>query len=448
MNKNKIIFAILWILLLVLFIFLLLNFNKKAANTNISRSWELVVWLLWDESEWFKKVFDEFKKSSKEYEWKTIKIESFASYDDYFYTLNSAIISWKSPDIFVLNNNEKKSTFTEQVVWINPNIVNPNDFRKKFKWVFADDLIMSSWEWEQKTEFLVWIPVWYEALWIYFNRKYVKESELSSISSLNNLVAKIKESKPEITPIWIWNWFSVFWVSDILTQFLMLESDVSWLKDVTWDKMKQWLASYMLYWDISWDNAYNERIEEMNKSWENSLDLFSKWDTFMLVWYPRLLEQINKKWFSKNFLLASVFPQYVNGKWKALINYNYFVINKESKNQDVASKFLWYLASDKWAKQYLDNYKYYLPALLSLESDKLEEKVNSAYNIVLWNFYSSDYDLSSFDKWIKTIYDEWIISILDNVSWYQKDFDNFRDSIVCKAEKLATLDWLSKSCVK
>lgn len=446
MNKNKIIFAIIWVILVIWIILVILNLKKTSDTSTTKSAWVLNIWTIWDKAESFNKVVEAFKKANKEYDWQEVKVESFWSYDDYFYSLNSAIISGKAPDIFVMNNNEKHSTFSEQVVWISPDTVNPNDFRKKYKWVFADDLIISNWEWDKKSEYLLWIPVWYEALWIYYNRKYVKESELSSISSLNNLVAELKSSKPDITPIWIWNGSTVYWVSDILTQFLMLESWVSSLDNVSWDKLKQWLAWYMIYWDVDWDNAYNKKMEELNKSSQTSLDMFSKWETFMVVGYPRLIEEIQKKWFSKNFLLASVFPHYVTWDWKALINYNYFVINKDSKNQALANKFLWYLVSDAWATEYLKNYKYYLPALLSLESDKLQEKINDDYNIILWNFLSSDYELSSFDKWVKNIYDKDIISILDNPSWYEEAFKKFRAGILCKAKKISTLESLSTSC--
>ncbi len=448
MNKNKIIFAIIWVLLLIFIFFVVLNLKKDKTPKTTSSTGVFTIWTIWDSKESFDKFIGDFKKVYPEYENQEIKVESFWVYDDYYYSLNSAIIADKAPDLFILNNNEKESGFANQVEWVSKDAVNPNDFRKNYKWVFADDLIITSWEWEQKTEFLAWIPIWYEALWIFYNRKYVKESELSSISSLNNLVAELKKTKPEVVPIWIWNGSTVQWVADIITQFFMLESWVSELKDVTWDKMKQSLASYMMYWDVEWDNAYNEKKEELDKSWKNSIDMFSKGDTFMVVGYPRLIEEIKKKWFSKNFLLASVFPQYSTGDWKTLINYNYFVINKDSKNKTLANNLLWYMASDAGAKQFLSYFKYYLPALLSLESDKLEEKISDDYNLILWNFYSSDNELSSFDKWVKSIYDKWVIPILDNVNWNEKQFDAFRTSVLCKAKKISTLEWLSESCDK
>lgn len=442
MNKNKIIFWIIWAILLILLLYIVFNLNNNKSPSWIKESWVFSIWIIWDKIDSSEKIVENFKKVHPEYSNKDIKIESFWNYDDYSYSLMSSIISGKSPDIFMLNNNEKNSIFSNQVVWIDPNKVNPNDFRKKYKWVFADDLIFSSWE----VEFLAWIPVWYETLWIFYNRRFVKDSELSSIAWLNNLVAELKDKNPNLIPIWIWNWSTVSWVADIITQFFMLEDWVKWLSDVSWKIISQALSSYFTYWDSTWYNAYDSRFMELSNLWRTSLDLFSEGETFMVVWYPRLINQISEKWFSKNFLLASPFPHYSTAWWKTLVNYNYFVINKDSKEDSLANDFLAYLSTDIWAWDYLSFFPYYLPALLSLESDKLDAKINPDYNIVLSAFLNTDYELWSFDKWIKTLYDKNIVSVLDNASNYDKSFIKFKDTILCKEKKISTLEDLSTNC--
>lgn len=447
MNKNKLIFAIIWALLLIWILFVALTLKKDTWWTKESKTgWDFTIWMLWDNLENSKLVTENFIKVYPEYSNKNIIVESFSSYDDYSYSLVSAITSGKAPDIFVLNNNEKNSIYSNQVVWIDPAIINPNDFRKKFKWVFSDDLIVTSWNEEDSQEFLKWIPVWYETLWIFYNRRYVKNSELSSLSGLNNVVAELKDKKPNLIPIWIWNGSTVLWVEDIITQFFMLEDWIKWLSDVSGWKLKQSLASYFLYWDVSWYNGYDSRFLELSNMKESSVDLFSKWETFMVVWYPKLINEIAEKWFSKNFLLATSFPHYYSWWWKTLLNYNYFAINKDSEEYTLATDFLSYLASDIWADDYLNHFKYFLPALLSLESEKLDSKIHDDFNIVLNDFYNNDYELSSFDKWIKNLYDKNIISILDNSSNYETTFNKFRETILCKSKKITTLENLSKSC--
>lgn len=447
MNKNKLILAIIWIILILVILFVAFNLksswdeksNKKNPNT-------FNIWIVWDDLKKAQSVIVSFKEMYPQYSNSTINIESFSSYDDYYYALTSAIISDKAPDLFVMNNNEKQSVFSNQIVWINPNIINPNDFRKKYKWVFSDDLISSIWEWEEKKEFLLWIPVWYESLWIFYNRKFIMNSKINTLSALNNTVAELRTKRKFQTPIWIWNWSTVRGASDIVTQFFMLENWVNGLSDLVWSKAIQWLAGYLLYWDTEGYNGYNSKFIELINVWQNSIDLFSKEEVFMVVWYPRLIEEIKEKWFFKNFLLASPFPLYYPWEWKILVNYNYFVINKDSKNKELANDILLYLSSDTWANEYLKQFKYYLPALLSLESDKLESKIDDKFNVVLGDFVNSEYELSSFDKWIKNLYDKNIINILDNASNYESSFSKFRTTILCKYNKINTLENLSTSC--
>lgn len=447
-NKNKLIFAVIWGIILLFTIFIIINLwnsDKNKTNTSIS---DFTIWTIWEKWTNFNDVISWFKEIYPNYSNYNIKVETFSDYNDYYYSLISSIISWKSPDLFVLNNNEKNSVFLEQVTGIDPSVISPNDFRKKYKWVFSDDLIETyEQEWDTK-EFLVWVPVWYETLGVFYNRKYIKTSDLDSMSSLNSKVAELKKTRSNIVPIAIGNWSTVYNAADIVTQFFLLEDWVSWLSDLAWPKLKQSLAAYLLYWDIDWYNWYNDRFSELISIWQDSLDLFSLWDTYMIVWYPSLINKIDEKWYSKNFLLASAFPHYYNWAWKTLLNYNYFVVNKETDNYQIASDFLVYLYSDIWAENYLDTYSYQLPALLSLESDMLENKIHDDYNVVLKDFYSEYSELSSFDKWVKIIYDEQIKSILDNSSNFEMSFEKFKSNILCKASKISTLEKLSTSCEK
>ena len=398
--------------------------------------------MIWDNTDWAASIIKHFKEVYPEHSNKNIIIETFSSYDDYHYALTASLTAGKTPDIFMLNNNEDNSVFSNQVIWVDSKKISPNDFRKKFKWFFSDDLIIESGE----LEFLEGVPVWYESLWIFYNRRFVQNSELKSMSWLNNVVAELKDKNKTIVPIGIWNGSTVIDAWDIVTQFFMLENDVDDISDVVGTKLVNWLASYFLYGDSNWYNGYDTKYMELTNLWQTSVDLFSRWETFMVIWYPSLINTIAKKWFSKNFLLATPFPHYHSWEWSTLVNYDYFVINKDSIYQNLANDFLAYIASDLWAENFLEQYKYFLPALLSLESDKLEEKIHPNFNIILNDFYNSEYELSSFNKWVKNIYDRNIIPILDNAANYESTFTKFRQNILCKAKKIETLTGLSSNC--
>lgn len=447
-NKNKLIFAIIWVIILLSITFLLITMNS-VDKTNTTKSWsdDFKIWIVWDKAEslndfieWFKKVYPSYKN-------KNIIVESFNSYEDYTYTLISSLSSGKWPDLFVLNNSEKKSVFSDQILWIDQNIVNPNDFRKRYKWVFSDDLIsVYSDENNTSKEYVVWLPIWYETLWVYYNRRYVKSTDLNNISTMNNVISDLKNKYSDLIPIWIWNGSTVLNASDIITQFFMLEWWVTWLWNLNTNVFKSAFWSYLLYGDTSWYNWYNQRFQELKDTKRNSIYLFSRWEILMVVGFPSMIKDIKESWFSKSMLQAAPFPHYFSSGWKTLINYNYFVINKETVNLDLANTLISYLASDAWANAYLTSYPYYLPALLSLESDKLDQKIDPDFNVILRDFYNDSLELSSFDKAIKNIYDREIISLLDNVVMNEQNFNSFKDSLFCKFNKLSTFSNLSANC--
>ena len=106
MNKNKLIFAIIWVILILLLFFVVLNLKKSwNSSSNTKTTWNFSIWMLWDNVDWWRLVVENFKKMYPDYSSKTISVESFSNYDDYSNALTAAIISNKAPDIFFLNNN-------------------------------------------------------------------------------------------------------------------------------------------------------------------------------------------------------------------------------------------------------------------------------------------------------------------------------------------------------
>jgi len=448
MNKNKLIFWIIWLIIIWLIILTFITLqNKWYLWKKSNASWVLKIWIIGDRTDSLKSVVDNFKKTYTSYEDQSVVIENFSNYNDYSIALTSAIIWDIAPDIFVLNNNEKKSIFSNQIVWIDSSYVKVNQFRKKYRWVFVDDLVKYTWKWADRKEFLTGLPLWYETLWVFFNRRYVKDSDLTSITSMNNLIADIKEKKPNIIPLWIWNWSTVLWVADIITQFFMYEANhILWLWNISWNEAKKTLLTYQLYWDNEWYNGLNSKFYDLIKVWSNSLDLFVKWEIFMVMWYPSLINELKKRSFSKNFLMAAPFPDKYSGKGNTLLNYNYLVINKKSDNLKLANKFLWFLSTEEMTSKYLDAYPYLFPAQFALETEKLENYIDKDYNIILNDFYKPEAKLISFDKWVKNLYDSSIVNILDDTVNYVPSFERFQRVVLCKALRIATLENLSTAC--
>ncbi len=453
MNKNKIIFAIIWALVLwaIFWVVSLLNSAWETTNRPRMSTEDFTIWTYNLDKSKLDSIVKDFKSSNTVYANKTINIENFTSYKDYEDSLLSSIVQWKSPDIFLLNNFEK-SYLENQVIWINPNLINPNDFRKNYKTFFSDDLISKTQDWSgQLVEYVVWVPVWYETLWVYYNRKFgIKSSDLESWAAVSNVVNTIKQRNPDIIPLWIWNGSTVDDSQDIITQFFMLswdkwENTFSSISDV-W--FKEALTTYFSYADETEWNAYDKKYYDMKRDWKTNLELFSEWELAMIIGYPSMINKIDGSWFNKSFLFTEPFPHYFSSKWKTLVRYSYFVVNKDTKDETLAFDLLKYLSSEKWSKNFLSKFTYLLPALVTMEQDKLGEKIHDSYNIILGDFINQwdDSLLSSFNKGITSLYDTEMIKVLDNTMTYIEEVKKMQKYVWCKYNKLFNLQNLSVSC--
>ena len=452
MNKNKIILLSIIGIFLIFVIWVVTNLNADPkTDTNTTNVWTYNIWLYNDKSEWMDSILQNFKQKYPSYQSTNFVVESFSDYEDYTYALINAFSQWKWPDLYEINNSETNSILYWYSVWIHPETVNPNDFRKKYQNVFAEDLIevqeITNWDETENIEYLRGLPIGFETLGIYYNKaKRINAADFESIGTLNSTIFELNENYPNSIPLAIWNGSTVANVADIIAQFFLLENDVENLSDAIGGKMKSALTSYMLYWDTSQDNAYNIRFSDMSSLDKSWIDLFVRSEVLMLVGYPRMLQMIDDAGFKSAFLGAEPFP-FHNLAWgTTMLNYDYLVKNKDSINSELSDTLIQYFASDSWADDYLQEYSYYLPALLSLESDKWEAKVLEDYNILLGDFYNPNHLLQSFDLGIKNIFDREIVNILDNNSNYLDAFTQMQSSLLCRANKYNSLENLSADC--
>lgn len=443
MSKNKIIFSILWFLVLLFVIFLILVINwKNERNKNPATNNDFTIWILNDDEKIFSDYLENFKSQSENYKKTKFNIISFDSYIDYYNSLIWAFLNDNWPDLFVLNNNEAK-IFDNKIMWIDPSIINPDTFRNNYEIVFSNDLI-ESWEVNWKNvEYLRWIPLWYESLWLFYNFRELRWKELSTWWYINDAISELNWDRTSV--IWIWNGSTVKDASDIITQFFVQDWYKS-LNEVTWSNAKNSLWRYFLFWDPKLSNKYDLHFQELQTTWKNNVDKFSDWDLQMIIGYPSLIKEISQKWFNKSFLRASPFPSFNKNTWNILVNYNYFVVNKNTKDYDLSMELLKYFNSENWQKKYLELFDYYMPSMLSLVSERLEQSINKDYTIKYKDFYNLDYDLTSFNKWNKYLYDTKIINILDNSSNYKDLFENFRKTILCIWNKMLKQENMSTSC--
>ena len=450
MTKNKLIFLIVWgVIIIGLLIASLFMWGNKIKSSTWNVLWDLTIWIIWDSQEGMDSFISDFKLDNKRYTNANIVVQSFNSYEDYNLALTSAMIRWTSPDIFVLNNNEK-SVFEDRTTSIPNSVINMRKFREEHKAVFTEDLVLDLWEKDANEipiRYLKWVPIWYETLGIFFNKRFrISRPDFNTLSAVNNSIIKVQE-RDGIPLLGMWNGKNVLYAWDILAQFLLLNK-INWIKWAKGSDLEQALSAYTLFGSPDWENKYNSLLLDNTNSDKTNLELFIDEKVAAIVAYPRLIEKIQGMGFSKKLLRAVSFPHSYNWDGSSLVNYNYFVMNKDLSKwtQSIALSLLSYMASEKWSKKYLKHYRYYLPARISLEKE-LEDKPISNYfkNIVLADFYS-DSELSSFQKEYKMLYDRWIVNVLDVKSGIKQEFFNFKRKLLCQSEKILTLKNLWTSC--
>ncbi|MDF1682471.1 MAG: hypothetical protein P1U46_01590 [Patescibacteria group bacterium] len=95
-NKNKIIFFTISAILIVSFLFLLLSLNSKKDSTKPNSSADSFnIWIVSETKVDTYGFITSFKNLNTKYKNKNIVIEVFPNFEDYYFSLNSALISDK-----------------------------------------------------------------------------------------------------------------------------------------------------------------------------------------------------------------------------------------------------------------------------------------------------------------------------------------------------------------
>ncbi|NDK09511.1 carbohydrate ABC transporter substrate-binding protein [Candidatus Gracilibacteria bacterium] len=444
MTKNKIFFIIIGILVfigLIYFAIQLGNSGTQKTGTKASPG-DFQVWILEDDIAGLKEFTDGFKESYPAYASQNIVVESFSDTQAYYNSLSSAFMQGIGPDVFVLPNSES-SIFENQISVIDPNTISPNDFRLDFKPIFGNDLIVSDSE-DSTIEYVKGIPLGYEALGLFYNRKYfLRPSDLTTWEDILVEINTIKERYSDIVPIALGNGFGVTRAASIISAFLVLEGTESLVKTNT-TQSRQALSIYTAFGQKDGDNRYNI----ISAPFLNNTDIefFTQGDVASMVGYPRDLLKIDDIGYQSTLLYATPFPSYSGKDNISSIKYNYFVINKDSVKQSMASELLSYMATAEGQNAFQEIYPYYLPTSVAGESEILERKILPEYNIIYKNFIDQTATQVSFDVGDVNIYNNRLREILDQQSGYETLFDSMKAYVVCTATKQTTLLNLSSPC--
>ncbi len=410
--------------------------------TKTSSWWKLTIWTVWDDQAKFSSFLEWYKTLDKNNAKVTFDVKSFSNYGEYYYSLIWAFLKWEWPDLFVLNNNDS-NIFQNNILWLDPSIVSVDNFKKNFDLVFQNDLIKTLWDAkpddETKVEYLSWIPLGYQIPMMFFNFSLVKSAPTSTWENINSLITLLK-TRDIWWAIALWDGKSISSISNIFAQILITDSKIFDFSKMSLEELRKNIVFYKWYFsDTSWinENDYKTLIE--TEISPKDVKLFTSWQVWIIFWMPSLLENINSSiWtLNKTLIRTRPFPTFTKDTWNILVDYNYFVVNKNTKNLWSALKLISYFGSDVGQKAYLKSFNYYLPSRVDLLSARLEETLKPWYAIKYKDFYNTSLNYTSFNKGNKDYFDAeiWNILDLDEIDWV-KLFDNFRKRVLCTSNSI------------
>lgn len=474
MQKNKmILFAIAgWLLVLVMFLMVFLWWsgwwNKKTTK------WpkEFNVWVVGDETAWFSDVIKGFKDKNAEYKDTEIKFTKFSNYSDYEKILLNVMSDGNSPDIFVINNNSTSSEWEwlldSKIIAIPDSAIWIDKFSKEFNKVF-DELVIQNEEenkeWKKiKANYLKWIPLWYETMGLFYNSRKV-DTVPSTWAELDTEIQNKAEAW--YSTVWIWTWDKYTFNSSDIVSLLFLQNWIDNYKKI-WDSNTEntikWYKSYFTDTNNKLSDLLTAQIDNLKLT---TVDHFVRWNIGILIGYPSLMKEIilaqkRTSWNSSlkaQFLRISPIPQInnwenkdKNKEWASwdkinLINYNFFAISKYTKNQEMGLKFATYLSTMEAQEKYIASFPYYLPALKALEDWRLKENLGEWFIRATYApFLEKDVELKSFNKWLKTEYDKFISTHLDDNTDPSILSKNIKSYIECNVSHIIKWIDFDKDC--
>lgn len=443
LSKNKIVFfAVTGVVLLAIIIgiSMLGSSSSKKPQTNSPK--ELTVWVVGDETSGFSDIITGFKNRYPDYKNTDVKVTKFGNYVDYEKTLLAVLSDGNSPDIFVVNSSDG-GLLESKILAIPSDIIHPDDFSKNFNKVF-DDLVIENKEKDvsgadKTVSWIKGVPLWYQALGIFYNWKLVKTvphlwSEIGGNSdgtTEDGETQAINDSR-DYADMMLWlDGRYIPGASDILSLFLLQNGIPSYAKLADTNANN----AIMSYFSFSGKTSVNTlaHIESTMRDLNlTTVDMFVRGKIAMIIGFPSLLREIEyaiKRAGSENVLSpvslrTSEIPQ-VSLDPKDAVNlgeYNYFALSKTSPNPQAGYSFLAYLATGEAEEKYLQNFPMYLPAQRLREESKMNEAISKNYSRVKYrSFMNSETNLQIFGKGLKNEYDSYFTRVLWNIQKTPKD---------------------------
>lgn len=418
MSSKKIIFFIIsWILLILVIIGAIIlssSNNKKSGNGTI------LVWVNEWTNEDFTKIVESFKQTHPELKKSQILIEKQTSDPKKYRTLLlKTLADGNGPDIFMVPRGEDE-LLESYVQPISEKDINIADFERRFDMRIFDNLIIEDTS-NKNQQLLMWIPLGYETLWLFYNSNLLKNGVPRNEKQIEHLYNQSSTFFP--TNLWLSSIYTPN-ALDLITLFLSL-NNINSYRDI--GGIIQPFASYYSFGDLSIvttneDNIYNQdntlrqQEEWMANARLTTIDKFVRGEIALIIWYPSIiteLEKAHKRASKAHSEDAKIFrtdrlPQFSLKTKNNIAKFNYFGISKNTSNYDLSVKFLNFLGSPDAQTIALDIFPYLLPAQREFYPtiEHQPQALSSIFSRTRIDaFLPKDEQIIIFDYWVKSTFD-------------------------------------------
>lgn len=426
MSPKKIIFFIVaGVITLGIIITIVVLSNRKKDIVAVPAS--MKIWIQNGTTEtydtliaWFKEYAPEYKNTDIVFEKKTTDPIRYRT------LLLSTMADGVGPDIFMVGAGADV-VLESKIEPIPSDVLDFGDFEKRYDDVFSW-LIVSSGAKDDFKRYLYGVPLGFEIMGIFYNKNLVREVP----KTWNDLDILYND----------WTWDEVF-VSNLglgprytqnATDVVGLFLSKWWTRDILkmdngWERE---FERYLSYKDISiprsGDDAYSTIVtlagsrESMDTEKLTTLDLFMQWDIAMILWYPSLVEELEKSdkrlWLrskagsilTENIPLPSPTEAREN-----IAKFDFFAISKSTKNPTGALKFMEYLMTTDAQKRFLQNNKTQLAAQREFWIAQEDNSLSNILSRTSMNSFIPDSDekLFVFSYWLKAEFDTFLSDYID-----------------------------------
>lgn len=166
----------------------------------------------------------------------------------------------------------------------------------------------------------------------------------------------------------------------------------------------------------------------------------------MAFGYLRDIEDLIDYRANLRLLKISNFPNYIwTEEEKVSIDYNYFVINKNTEYLYNILPFMGYLLSENGQREYMLNTKYNFPARLDILEERLAEKIDNKISARYSDIYSNSLLLTSFKGVSREEFDNLVEKALDKTK-IESELAKVKRILTCRYTQAVKQKNLTQSC--